>query len=181
MANDLGEFRQACLTALVQKHGGVIGRTMLMKLAFFLQTLKAVPLGYRFRLYNYGPYDAQVLDDLEVAQGRGLIDAQAYSFATGYGFALRPGKNARELAQQIAPFEKTIDLVLAEFGNRSAADVEIVSTIIFVDRAAQAMREKIQTKELSNRVRAVKPHIEGKRIDAEISGLKRKQLLAATQ
>lgn len=178
MATDLSELRQACLAELVLKHGGVIGRTMLMKLAYFLQTLKGVPLGYRFRLYNYGPYDGQVLDDLEIAQGRGLIDAQAYSFATGYGYALRPGRTSRDLSEKIAPHGRAIDQVLAEFGNCSAADIEIIGTIVFVDRAAQ---EKLSAKELLNRVRAVKAHIDPNRIEAEIRSLVRKGLLIATE
>jgi len=32
-----------------------------MKMKYFLQELKEVPLGYDFRLSTYGPFDAEVL------------------------------------------------------------------------------------------------------------------------
>ena len=37
--------------------GGQIGRTALMKFAYFLQTLRSVPLGYRFTLIPFSRVD----------------------------------------------------------------------------------------------------------------------------
>lgn len=49
-------LRRAVLTALVKRAPKSPGRTALMKFAYLLQAVRNVPLGYRFRLYNYGPY-----------------------------------------------------------------------------------------------------------------------------
>ena len=61
-------FRLAVLSDLVQRAPGRLGRTAIMKLAYFRQTVKEVPLGYNFRLYTYGPYDGDVLTDLSQAE-----------------------------------------------------------------------------------------------------------------
>jgi uncharacterized protein YwgA len=57
-------LRLGILSELVARSNNKLGRTALMKLAFLLQTVRGVPLGYHFRLYTYGPYDGDVLDDL---------------------------------------------------------------------------------------------------------------------
>ena len=48
-------LRRAVLTALVKRAPKSPSRTALMKFAYLLQAVRGVPLGYRFRLYNYGP------------------------------------------------------------------------------------------------------------------------------
>ena len=47
-------LRTAVLTALVTRAPKSPGRTALMKFAYLLQMVRGVPLGYRFRLRNYG-------------------------------------------------------------------------------------------------------------------------------
>ena len=56
--------------------GEGIGRTAVMKLCYFLQTLKGVPLGYRFTLYSYGPFDSDVLSDLGTAESRKAVSSE---------------------------------------------------------------------------------------------------------
>ena len=46
-------FRLAVLATLVKRAPQLPGRTAMMKFAYLLQTLRDVPLGYRFRLYTY--------------------------------------------------------------------------------------------------------------------------------
>ena len=50
------------------------GEKLFVKLFYFLQELNGVPLGYDFRLFNYGPFDSEVLSDLSTACG---LDAVA--------------------------------------------------------------------------------------------------------
>jgi hypothetical protein len=64
-------LRLGVLAALVAQAPGKLGRTALMKMAYFLQTIKGVSLGYDFRMYTYGPFDQDVLDDLSTARGLG--------------------------------------------------------------------------------------------------------------
>ena len=52
------------LARLVLKAPGRrLGRTQLMKLCYFLQEIEQVPIRYDFRLFNYGPFDSEVLYD----------------------------------------------------------------------------------------------------------------------
>ena len=52
------------------------GKTAFMKMAYLLQELYEVPLGYRFSLYTYGPYSAEVLADLEYAKLRKRVEVE---------------------------------------------------------------------------------------------------------
>src|ERR1700674_384358 len=58
--------RLAVLTRLVKRSPMKdLGRTAIMKLAYFLTIVRDVPLGYRFTLYSYGPSDSSVLQDVD--------------------------------------------------------------------------------------------------------------------
>ena len=57
-----------------------LGRTQVMKLLYFLQELKGIPLGYDFRLFNYGPFDSEVLSDLSLACSSNAIVEETVLF-----------------------------------------------------------------------------------------------------
>jgi len=48
---DLSTIRRGVIVALTRRLNDKLGRTGLMKLIYFLQTVKDVPLRYDFRLY----------------------------------------------------------------------------------------------------------------------------------
>jgi hypothetical protein len=50
-----------------------------------------VPLGYSFRLYTYGPYDSQILEDLKIAEGRGAILCRKFDWQGGTGYEIKAG------------------------------------------------------------------------------------------
>jgi hypothetical protein len=82
--------RLRIMSELAKRSQGGMGRTTLMKLIYFLQTLKGLPLGYRFRLYTYGPFDPKVLDDLKMAEMSGIVRSSVSSYSGGYGYEIRP-------------------------------------------------------------------------------------------
>lgn len=131
-----------------------------MKFAYFLQTLRGVPLGYRFTLYSYGPYASNVLFDLDYAETLGAVTAETESFSGGYRFKIRPSAAAETLKQKAAGFlrdhEQDIAWVLERFGSLSAADLELVSTIIYANRESAPASQTLE--DLTRRVRDVKPH-----------------------
>src|SRR3972149_3482778 len=67
--------RLALITALVKEMPG-LGRTAIMKLPFFLVVLRNVPLDYDLRLYTYGPFDSNVLDDLSYAESLEAVKSE---------------------------------------------------------------------------------------------------------
>src|SRR5439155_1015164 len=124
------------LCELVRQAPGKLGRTAVMKLAYLLQTVKGVPLGYDFRLFTYGPFDSDVLDDLDRAGVLKAVDSQIVYFpsGSGYGYEFTPAPGLASLTAKIgydATFhEEPILWALREFGSASAADLELLSTIV---------------------------------------------------
>jgi uncharacterized protein len=172
------DFRLATISALVKRAPHALGRTAMMKLIYFLQTLHEVPLGYDFRIYTYGPYDSQVLEDLKVAELKGGVK----SSVVGYGYAIGPGAEADAVVARspsIADFVPRISSVLADFGNRSAIDLEMASTIVFVDRAEASFGKVIALSDAAQKVREMKPRLELNRILQEAIALKDKGYIAA--
>lgn len=139
-----------------------LGRTQVMKLFYFLQELKGVDLGYDFRLFNYGPFDADVLADLSSACNKGAVSEETVLYPRGYGYEIKPGPCADDLVRELeashADLAKVADEVVAEFANFGAGELELRSTILFVERELNANGSPPDKDELAKRVGEIKPH-----------------------
>jgi hypothetical protein len=116
-----------------------------MKLCYFLQTLRNVPLGYRFTLYSYGPFDVRVLSDISVAETLGGIESKTVMYSGGYGYEISAASKSEFVKGLASNFVRRhsadIGQVVQQFGKFGSADLELLSTIIYVDREyAQAGR-----------------------------------------
>ncbi|HYM09630.1 MAG TPA: hypothetical protein VEU62_02795 [Bryobacterales bacterium] len=158
-----------------------IGRTALMKYCYFLQVLRAVPLGYNFSLYSYGPFDSAVLSDLGDAEALGIIEETP--LLTGYGYKIRNLVSEDDLHELAGGFleehKADIDWVAQQFGTQSASDLELDSTIIYIDREASEAGVQLPEGLLMQHVRDVKPHFAESEIRRHVLALKQKQLLVA--
>ena len=128
----------ALIAELIRRAPAPPGRTALMKFAYFLKTLRQVPLDYDFRLYTYGPFDSDVLDDLQYAEALGAVSSDVVSFPNGSrGYRYRVGPRTNELADYAGQFplqhSDSIEWVLESFGTRPAKDLEMASTIVYID------------------------------------------------
>src|SRR5689334_10646515 len=114
-------YRFALIAELAEKTPARLGRTALMKFAYFLQVLRSVPLGYHFTLYSYGPFDSGVLDDLAYAQTLEAVKVHTVDYSNGYGYDIQPGRAAKEIKAKAAEFltahQDAIDWVVREFGS----------------------------------------------------------------
>src|ERR1700737_3830914 len=131
--------RLGLLPALAeQAAAGHIGRTALMKYMYFLQVLRGVPLGYNFSLYSYGPFDSDVLADLSSAEALNIVHVTPVEFSGGYGYRIQPGARSEAAKRSVSQFlEKhrgDIDWLFASFGSLNSAELELASTIVYVDR-----------------------------------------------
>jgi uncharacterized protein YwgA len=174
--------RLGMITTLVERAPNqTLGRTAIVKLAYLLQTRRHVPLGYDFRLHTYGPYDADVLNDLASAQTLGAVQVKTLLYPVGYGYEVRPGVAADTVKDRgrelLTRYQEEIDWVLREFGSRTAADLELISTIVYVDRELASPGEAVAIEELARRVREVKPHFAEAYVLATIKGIQEKELL----
>jgi hypothetical protein len=155
--------RLAVITDLCSRApGGSLGRTALMKLCYFLQVLKGVPLGYHFTLYSYGPFDSDVLSDLGTAESLGAVHSKVAYYSGGYGYDIRKAERAdatlAEAAHFLDKYRAALDWTVAEFGSLGSANLELQSTVVFVDREALRVSEALTLPELARRVGDVKPH-----------------------
>jgi uncharacterized protein YwgA len=154
--------RIGLIAALVEKAPGqTLGRTAVMKLAYFLQVLKKVPLGYDFRLHTFGPFDADVLDDLAYAGVFGAVKERVVTQAQGYRYEIKPGKRSAHVQQESGSWLEqnldSVDWVSQEFARYNASDLELFSTIVFADRENQKEGNVVPLEELAKQVRGIKP------------------------
>jgi uncharacterized protein len=183
--SDLQDARLAVITDLASRApGGHIGRTALMKFCYLLQIVRGIPLGYRFTLYSYGPFDSSVLSDLSTADTAKAVQSSLTYFLGGYGYQIRKGENADSTLGAGKVFlnqhRGSIDWVLHEFGSHGSADLELESTIIYVDREAARKSETLSIELLAQRVRDLKPRFVEAYIREKASNLADKDLLRAS-
>jgi uncharacterized protein len=177
------DLRIALITELASRLNDRLGRTGLMKLIFFLQSRRDLQLGYSFRLYNYGPYDSQVMGDLKIAEGLGAVRSKSFEWPGGTGYTIGLGENASSILAtaktELSNARDAIDWVVSEFGSRNAADLEIASTIIYVDDSALSDDRKLSFEELVSSVHSIKPRHSEETIAQEVRTLKSKKLLSS--
>lgn len=157
--------RLAVICRLVERAGDFnVGRTALMKFLYILKEVKGVPLDYRFTLYTYGPFDSRVLDDLSYAESLEAVDSAVVPYPGGTGYIFKPGAKAEKIASRgedfLALHLEDIEWVVNEFGQRTAADLEMISTVIYVDRQAKKCQKSLTLEELATKVVDIKPHLE---------------------
>lgn len=179
MNDQTADLRFRVLEAIVHDAPVPPGRTVIMKLTYFLQALFGVPLGYRFSLYTYGPYDQEVLNDLATIERRGIVRSRIEVYpngSQGYLYS-KPSKTSK--SPKLRVYHQVVGQVLAEFGDRSAVDLEMVSTIVFVDQSNRARGATVQINEISRKVHEIKPHLSIERIQMEAKQLLKKGYLKA--
>ena len=178
--SDILSARLATIVALVEKKPR-LGRTAVMKLCYFLQTLRNVPLEYRFTLYSYGPFDVSVLSDISSAETLGGIVSKTVLYPGGYGYEISPANKSRAVKALASGFIKKYgpDIAWAseQFDGLSSADLELLSTIVYVDREFAKGKLKQAADKLADRVREIKPHFKKPYVQSKVTLLEQKRLL----
>ena len=172
--------RIATITRLAEKAPN-LGRTALMKYCYFLQILRRVPLGYSFSLYSYGPFDSDVLADLDATESVGGVKTNIVYYPGGYGYRIEPGDRTEGAKRWgtdfLEKYEGDIDWVLTQFGNLGSASLELASTIIYSDREGAARSEKLTPEQLGQRVHDLKPRFSNTQILGLLMDLRGRGLL----
>ena len=180
-----GFDRLGLIAYLARKvQGEQMGRTALMKYCYLLQTVRRVPLGYRFTLYSYGPFDSSVLTDLGNAEALGLVQSTLQAYPSGYGYRIKSLvelEEAEEFARDLVHDNvESIDWVLDNFGSKNVAELEMETTIVFVDQGASSKAQTLAMTELIRQVHEVKPHFSEQAIGSAAEELLSKGLLKVT-
>jgi hypothetical protein len=155
--------RLAALVSLVSEvPEQTLGRTAAVKLVYFLQELKGVPLGYDFRLHTYGTFDAEVLADLSTGKSLQVLTEKVVTYSAGYGYEIKAGPKAESITTQAKDWlqqnSDAISSVARDFGIWSAADLELGSTVVFVDRDFKSKGKASSYEGIAACVRNIKPH-----------------------
>jgi uncharacterized protein len=162
---------------------GSLNRTAVMKCTYFLQTLRAVPLGYNFTLYSYGPYNRDVLDDLDYAEMLGVVTSERVEYRGGYGYRIQASSKLDPVRESSSEFlsenEESIHWVLSQFGAMGSADLELAGTLIYADRESPSHSQTLR--ELARRVRDVKPHFTEEHVLIRARCLQEKRLLQSVE
>lgn len=176
--------RVAIITWLAENARGM-GRTVLMKYCYLLQVVRGVPLGYNFTLYSYGPFDKEVLSDLDTTEAMGGVESTVEYYSGGYGYKIEPTSRAervRKLGENfIRDHEEQLQWVIREFGDWDSSGLEVASTLIYSDREAIRKKEKLDIPRLATRVRELKPRYSQPQIEKYAERLLEKQLLKSIQ
>ena len=183
--NEIYKSRLGLIPALAERAAaGHIGRTALMKYLYFLQTLRDVPLGYQFSLYSYGPFDSEVLADLSSAEALNIVEVNTVEFSGGYGYRIKPGIRAesakRAIAQFLSQHGNDIDWIFSVFGSLNSAELELASTIVYVDHELAECSRSLSANEVVTRVNEIKPHFNREQIQKSVATLLKEKILGST-
>ena len=154
-----------------------LGRTALMKLLFFLQESKGVPLGYQFSLYSYGPFDSDVLADISSAERLNVLKSTVVYYPSGTGYEYSPGSDLKVLRKLAGGFlqlhQASVDWVLEHFARKTAAELELLSTILFVAK----YQNPRTVEKLVEQVELIKPHFSQEQIQKGFKDLVNLEIL----
>lgn len=181
MSNDM-KRRIAVLTALIEgAPKGTLGRTAVMKLFYLLSAIRGVSVGYHFTLYAYGPFDSAVLEDIDYAARLGAVGVRTKIYPKGYGYEIEAGENvesARRFDEEfVANHRRDIEWTIREFGSATAAELELISTIVYVDREWRESGEQPNGRELAGRVQEIKQHFARHMVERKVENLRRRGML----
>ena len=146
------------------------GKTAVMKYLYILQEVFKVQLGYEFSLYTYGPYCSDVLSDLDYTEAIDGVKIYLVDKGTG-GYRIKPSNKTDEYIEKSKDFilqnENKINKVIELFGNMSAKDLELRTTIIYLYKNYLQNKWDIDSDAIASDVRELKPYFsKGEILDA---------------
>jgi uncharacterized protein len=183
--NEINKVRLALFPVLAEHApAGHIGRTALMKYMYFLQTVRGVSLGYNFSMYSYGPFDSDVLADLSSGEMLHIVNVTPIEFSGGYGYRISPGLRAEfakgNADQFLKDHEEDINWLFETFGLLNSAQLELTSTIVYVDREFAKKKQPLSMAQITARVNEIKPHFNREEIRGFVEHLLGQGVLVST-
>ena len=139
------------------REGSWCGETHIQKGTFLLQELLSLESDYQFVLYKHGPFSFELRDDLSEMQADGLLNLVARQ--QGYGPSYLPSGEADEFLTRYprttSRFEAPVKLIAKKLGDRGVAELERISTALFIKNRSELTSIRDRAAELVR----LKPHI----------------------
>lgn len=173
--------RIGIISTLVQEKPG-LGKTALMKYVFLLQKVYKVPLGYDFEIYTYGPYSSEVMEEIDHARRERVINIERIFYPTGHsGYQINPTNLTEEVVNNtkdfVLEYEKAIEEVLEYFGDKTAKELELSTTIIYLYALYNSNNWTLNVEDISKNVQDIKPHFKIETIKSEYQRLEQLGIL----
>ncbi len=152
------------------------GKTILQKMVFLLQEVYGVNCGYQFDLYTYGPFTPQLLQDLDLVETLGGVQIQPVISGFG-GYHIVTGEKNDALREKAEDFLKNpavssaINKLIENFSCFNAKELELISTIVYVDRDMKATSQIITRDDMVQIVNHLKPKFSLEEICAAVDKL----------
>ena len=143
---------------LAEKRSAPVGHTLMQKLVYLLQQALHQGLGYRFRLYHYGPYCEDVWADLQTLDNMGALSVS--TSPDGYGFVIKTKDRAQQFIEAVdaVALKQQIRDLLAELGGQPVSRLELVATTHFMQAELRRRGHPASEADLVRNVLALKPH-----------------------
>jgi len=136
-------------------------------------------------MYTYGPYDAEVLNDIGLAETLNAVSVKTVQFSQGYGYEIRTAQGAAAVKSRSAEWLRShadsISRIANEFGGQRTSDLELSTTIIYLNRESAKSEARQSAFDLARKVQAVKPRFSDEIILDRIESLQTRGHLVGVQ
>lgn len=157
-----------------------MGKTAVMKVVFMLQQVKKLNMGYDFSIYTYGPYSSDVTDDVDELISDGLITSTMYPYQNYIGYELNISSEGKSVIQALQQDEQVaIKDVLDFVDGKNAKELELYSTIIYVDDLYTKNGWPNEEGGIVSKVHEIKPHFDERVISGAFKELKKINYIAS--
>ena len=145
------------LVDALQSAGSWCGETHIQKAAYILHSLEAPGFDWTFTLYKHGPFSFDLRDELTMMRADSLLQRVVPSRNYGPRYQLGPASESflARHSDLVGQAHRHIDFVTEFIGARSVADLERVSTALYVmqERPCESLDDRART------LHQLKPHI----------------------
>ena len=136
-----------------------LGKKALQKLVHLISEIARVPVGYRFRLYTYGPFSRELASDVDILDNLGAINVTFNADRNGYEIssASYVDDYVSKAERYIDDNKKSIDFVIERFGGKLAKELELYSMVTFILK--EGLVQNLNDDEaVVAKFREIKPH-----------------------
>lgn len=152
-----------------------IGHTYLQKLVYLLQYALNIELGYKFKLYHYGPYCPELWGDIQLLNDNDILIVLENHAGHGYDINTSGKLNTED---EIDEKTKTaIKKLISLLGGRPVKTLELLATTHFAFQNLLRNEKYPEEFKVVEIVKKLKPHLEHKDIQKALSTLKEEKLL----
>ena len=150
--------RKNVIIEMLRENPGM-GKTAVMKTIFMLQQIKHIDLGCEFSIYTYGPYSADVMEDIDELVSDGFLSSNVYFYNNYIGYKLSATESGAKAIsnlknENMVALKEILDFVRG----KSAKELELYSTIIYVEDWYLKNKKANDMAAIIKKVHELKPH-----------------------